>query len=521
MVQGMARYKHYDYNQTKMIPLRFADQIQPGTFEYTLSHVVDNDLDMSVFESRYRNDYNGAPAYDPAILLKIVLFAYSRGITSSRKIAQACRENVLFMALSADSQPHHSTIAEFITRMEDVIAPLFTQILMVCDGMNLIGREMFAIDGCKMPSNASKEWSGTRAELNRKQSKIDRAVARMLKSHQHTDSTDQQPEITAREQAQIKKLEEVSAKIKKHLATEPERLGQRGRPVKSNITDNDSAKMKTAKGVIQGYNGVAAVDSKHQIIVHAEAYGAGQEQHTLRPMLLGIRRQFQQLNAPDKRILQQVQITADSGFHSEANMKLLYRLGIDGYIADTQFRKRDPRFIDSATYTEQQAKRRKARSSSGNQKRFIPTDFDYDPATERCRCPAGKAMWKNFQGQIDGRNVIRFQGYRKQCRVCPLNAQCLRNPNQQEGRQVSFYPKANTQDISFMDRMKEKIDSPMGRHVYSQRLGTVEPVFGNLEANKGLKRFSLRGKNKVNAQWLMYCMVHNIEKIATQTEIRY
>ncbi|WP_428035952.1 transposase [Amphritea sp.] len=124
----MARFKHYDYNQTKMIPLRFADQIQPGTFEYTLSHVVDHDLDMSLFESRYRNDYNGAPAYDPAILLKIVLFAYSRGITSSRKIAQACRENVLFMTLSADSQPHHSTIAEFITQMDDVIAPLFTQL---------------------------------------------------------------------------------------------------------------------------------------------------------------------------------------------------------------------------------------------------------------------------------------------------------------------------------------------------------------------------------------------------------
>ncbi|WP_409525170.1 transposase [Nitrincola sp. MINF-07-Sa-05] len=130
----MARYKHYDYNQTKMIPLRFADQIQSGTFEYTLN----NDLDLSVFESRYRNDYNGAPAYDTAILLKVVLFAYSRGITNSRKIAQACRENVLFMALSDDSQPHHSTIADFISRMDEVIAPLFTHVLLVCDRLNLI-----------------------------------------------------------------------------------------------------------------------------------------------------------------------------------------------------------------------------------------------------------------------------------------------------------------------------------------------------------------------------------------------
>ena len=88
----MARYKHYDYNQTKMIPLRFSDQIQPGTFEYTLNHVVDKDLYLSVFESRYRNDYNGSSAYNPAILQKVVLFAYSRGI-SSRKIAQACRES--------------------------------------------------------------------------------------------------------------------------------------------------------------------------------------------------------------------------------------------------------------------------------------------------------------------------------------------------------------------------------------------------------------------------------------------
>ncbi|MDO6467541.1 transposase [Neptunomonas phycophila] len=105
----MARFKHYDYEQTKMIPLRFADQIQPDTFEYTLNHVVDNELDLTVFESRYRNDYNGAPAYDPALLLKIDLFAYSRGITSSRKIAQACRENIIFIALPTASHKPRQT----------------------------------------------------------------------------------------------------------------------------------------------------------------------------------------------------------------------------------------------------------------------------------------------------------------------------------------------------------------------------------------------------------------------------
>ena len=88
--------------------------------------------------------------------------------------------------------------------------------------------------------------------------------------------------------------------------------------------------------------------------------------------------------------------------------------------------------------------------------------------------------------------------------------------NQTDGRQVSFALSDRKAAPGFIEKMKQKIDSPMGRHIYSQRLGTVEPVFGNLESNKGLNRFTLRGKNKVNAQWLMYCMVHNIEKIATQ-----
>jgi transposase len=111
----MARYKEYDYSQGKFIPIQFDRQILPGTFEYTLHYLVDNEIDLSIFDSRYRNDETGAPAYDPAILLKIILYAYSRGITSSRKIAQCCRENTIFMALSADTQPHFMTIAEFIS----------------------------------------------------------------------------------------------------------------------------------------------------------------------------------------------------------------------------------------------------------------------------------------------------------------------------------------------------------------------------------------------------------------------
>ena len=158
----MPKFIDYDYNQTVMLPISFDRQILPNSFEHSLNYLIDNELDLSIFDHRFNNDDGGRPAYDPALLLKIVLLAYSKGITSSRKIEALCRENVIFMAISADSRPHFTTIADFISSSHQEIAQLFQQVLMTCDSLGLIGKEMFAIDGCKMPSNASKEWSGTK-----------------------------------------------------------------------------------------------------------------------------------------------------------------------------------------------------------------------------------------------------------------------------------------------------------------------------------------------------------------------
>jgi transposase len=93
--EQMARYKNYSYEQGEMIPISFREQVLPGTFEYTLSYLIDHELDLSAFDERYSNDDTGRPAYDPALLLKIVLYAYARGIVSSRQIERCCRENVI------------------------------------------------------------------------------------------------------------------------------------------------------------------------------------------------------------------------------------------------------------------------------------------------------------------------------------------------------------------------------------------------------------------------------------------
>ena len=105
-------------------------------------------MDLSVFELRYRNDTGGAPAYDPAILLKIVLYAYACGVISSRRIAKSCRDNIVFMALAAGAQPHVTAIAHFVSSMHKEIKQVFVDVLSACEAQGLIGHEVLALDGC-------------------------------------------------------------------------------------------------------------------------------------------------------------------------------------------------------------------------------------------------------------------------------------------------------------------------------------------------------------------------------------
>ena len=149
----MARYKSIDTNP-RFLAVDLAQQLLPGTFEHALNHLLDHELDVSHFDARFRNDETGATAYPPAMLLKVVLFAYSQGLVSSRAIERACREHVTFIALCGDSAPHFTTIAHFVSAVGEDIARVFAAVVAICDRQGLIGREMFAIDGVKLPSNA-------------------------------------------------------------------------------------------------------------------------------------------------------------------------------------------------------------------------------------------------------------------------------------------------------------------------------------------------------------------------------
>lgn len=504
----MARYKEVD-TQPRFLPIDLAQQLLPGTFEHALNHLLDNELDLSDFDARFCNDATGASAYPPALLLKVVLFAYSRGLISSRAMAAACREQVIFMALTGDRAPHFTTLAGFVRRLGDDIAQIFTQVLYICDRQGLIGREMFAIDGVKLSSNASKARSGTRAEFERQAAKLENAVQGMLERHREEDRCATEPDVIAKAAQRIERLKNEAADLRRWLRMNPdERRGSRGTVRKSNRTDAESAKMATSKGVIQGYTGVAAVDGKHQIIVEAQAHGTGSEQELLVPVVQAM----QDVLATNSII------SADAGYHSEANLKQLADLNIQALIADNGMRKRDERFATQGRHKTRPDPLHDKSPVAKPAKRYTPKDFDYDPVRQTCVCPAGKKLYRNGSDCVfRGYAAVKFRGTVRDCVPCDQRDRCLRSPETSRTRQVTFFKgKAATTPLSHTDRMKQRIDTPEGRALYGKRFAIVEPVFANIRHNKRLDRFTLRGRVKVNAQWQLFCLVHNIEKLAHQ-----
>jgi transposase len=338
----------------------------------TLNDLIENRIDISIFDNKYNNDFTGAKAIEPGILLKIILYCYSQGIISSRKIAKMCENHIILKALSYDTEPHYTTISNFISGMNAEIEKVFSEVLLVCQELKLIGGKMFAIDGCKLPSNASKEMSGTKEELKEKHEKIKKICRKMLKKHRENDRLGK--EEKTKDKKKLKKQVQKAAKILEFLNTHEDRLGAGGEIIKSNITDNESGKIKGAHGVIQGYNGIAVADEKKQIIIAANAYGTAAEGQYFCTMLEETDREMQSLTGEETPLSGKI-ILSDTGNFSEKNLQKAKSMGMEAIIPDEQFRNRDNGL--------KEGQRREGKE------RFDARHFDYNEKTDTYTCPNG------------------------------------------------------------------------------------------------------------------------------------
>jgi len=198
------------------IPVVLEEQIQPGTFEFAMTHLVDEELGLSALDAKFRNDITGASAYDPRALL-----AYSRRLITGRRIEAACQHNVLFMAVSGDARPGYTHIAKFVRELGSDIQTLFSQVLLTCDRLGLIGRTIFAIDGVKLPGNAGKERSGTHAELAHRADRPERAAAKIVALRQAQDEHGEP--LDTQRQGRIDELRREARATRELIATHPRR----------------------------------------------------------------------------------------------------------------------------------------------------------------------------------------------------------------------------------------------------------------------------------------------------------
>jgi hypothetical protein len=390
--------------------------------------------------------------------------------------------------------------------MQKEIESVFCNVLLVCDELGLLGGTHFSLDGVKLSANVSKEWSGTFEELKHKRDKLQSKLEQVLAEHVQSDN---QPELELeRQQKQEKRLQLQVERLNQFLEKEKPKEGRDGGEIQSNVVDNQSVKMPTSHGVIQGYNAQALVDSKHQVIMAAEAFSS-QDHENLVPML-NVAKQNVHTLGKDENYFRGKQLTADSNYHSLGSLAFCQSEGLDAYIPDIQFRKRDERFARQERFKDGIHDRQRQGKKSGT---FTSEDFTLDAERQVYLCPQGKELTCHAHNQRNRHRLYDIYHARPEdCAACPVRPRCLSKPTTSR-RYLSV--RIDEHERNLIDEMKAKIDSPEGKQIYARRLGIVEPVFANICVQKHMNRFTLRTKSKVDVQWRLFVLIHNIGKIHT------
>jgi transposase len=455
-------FKKYDQKQQFLLPINLEDFIAEDHISKILNDIIDA-IDITTIESKYSEE--GCPAYHPRLLLKILLYGYMINIRSSREIYKMTHTDTAFMYLAAMQHPDFRTICRFRSGHLDSIKDVFSQVVTVCKEMGMLGVGKISLDGTKVKANASVKQSKTADALEKEIEKILKESIEIDKAEDemYGDSTPYQmpKELVDK----TKRLEKIKAAKKK---LEEEKLK------KINVTDNDAKIMKHKDGSLKpSYNGQIAVDDKEQVIVAADLVTDTNDLNQVDPMIQLI---WATMGYKPTILL------ADAGYFSYDNIDLLNQIGTDSYIPDNFFRVEE----------------------RGKSKYFPKSMFRFDTENDCYYCPAGINMpFKGIQKRDDEPNLNQYIG--DHCSICVLKNACTKAKK----RIISRDPREH-----LMEDMRKKLRTEDGKELYQERMSTIEPVFGQMKQNRGFSEFLLRGKDKAKVEFIMMCIVHNIEKIA-------
>jgi transposase len=445
------KYITYNPTQNFLLPPNPREWLPAGHLAVFLSDTV-GDFDLSQIHEYYDKAEAGAPPFDPTMMVKILLYAYCRGITGSRRIMAAVEEDVAFKFLAAGNTPDFRTICQFRSLHIEPLKDIFKQVILLCRNAGLVKLDAAALDGTKMKGNASLSKSKTKDALVEEDARLEKeindALLAGIKADEEDDRKygkdkrgDEPPAFLlnakkrrefireglariAREEKEKKDAQSKKIEARQQKEKEPG-MKLRGRKPKSpdsmvdydkkaNTTDPDSRIMKTRSGFIQGYNGQIVVDCDSQIIVAQAITTDENDVHQLAPMLNEVRRMTGELPRMG---------TMDAGYWSEKGI-LEAPPGVELFIATTK-------------------------------------DWKQRKALRELPAPRGRI---------------------------PASA-------------------------TLRDKMERKLLTKRGKDIYKLRGKTVEPVFGQVKDGRGLDKFLLRGEEKVSMEWSLICATHNILKL--------
>ena len=358
-METKAQFKAYDLDQLLLLPPDMRQWLPEDDLVYFIVDVV-NQLDLREILSSYDNSKGGQPAYHPRMMVALLLYAYCVGLPSSRKIEQATYHSVPFRVLTGDQHPDHDTIAKFRKRHLKALSKLFVQVLKLCQRAGLVRLGHVALDGTKIKANASKHKAMSYGRMVKKEKELKAEVKRLLKEAQACDTREdalygkgkkgnELPQELRFKESRLKKIQEAMKALEEEALKEAEKKREeqqskknpRGRPPKApsdkppsnrqrNFTDPDSRIMKdsSTKSFEQCYNCQAAVDEEAQVIVAADVTQDPNDKEQLEPVLKEI---LHNAHGDKPKAL-----TADAGYFSEENCKILEKSKIDGYVATSK-----------------------------------------------------------------------------------------------------------------------------------------------------------------------------------------
>lgn len=348
-------FRPWDVDQVWLLPPSVQDLVPSGHVAHFVRDTVREQLDLSSILSCY-DEERGYPPYHPTMMVALLLYGYSRGVYSSRRLAQACEERVDFMAVTAMNRPSFRTIAEFRSRHLAALGELFVQVLKLCRSAGLVKLGHVALDGTKIQANASKHKAMSYQRMREAEAKLAAEVASWFARAAAADAEedrvhgpdrrgDEMPQWVANKHARLQRLRAAKAALEAEAKTPPPEDGtgpgpstgmtDRGRPKRApdggppdkaqrNFTDPDSRIQPSKGGFIQGYNAQAAVDSEAQVIVAQHLTTNPADCPALEPLVCAIRRNLGR---------NPQELSADAGYCSEANLEVLARRRIAGYLA--------------------------------------------------------------------------------------------------------------------------------------------------------------------------------------------